>query len=97
MSKTYWKPHFVITVETINNIAYKKCGIKEVHYENGKPVMWTSNYVDVVSYEETTKEVVEQSMGLFKLYTAALDNVVYEEYIDTEDGSEKLRIYKETE
>lgn len=84
--RTYWKPHFVITKETIAGVVYQKCGIKEVHYEDDVPVLWTQEYMNITSHEESIEESLEQSIGLMDLYINAKDNTIF---IESKDENNK--------
>jgi hypothetical protein len=84
----YWKPHIVVKKFTKDGVTYYKSGIKEVHYINDQPAMWSSEFRDCTNIEESVDESIGMTKSIMELYVTASNNIVYEEV--TENGLEKL-------
>ncbi|ASV44300.1 hypothetical protein PBI_SCTP2_285 [Salicola phage SCTP-2] len=76
-TKNYWRPHYVIEEIEHNGSIYFQVSIREVHYENDEPILWSANPCEIISGEYDEKESLEDIKGLMEIYYKANENCVY--------------------
>lgn len=78
MSKqNYWRPHYVIEEFEHNGETMYQVSIREVHYENDEPILWSANPCEVISGEYDIEQSLQDITGLMDIYHKANENCVY--------------------
>ena len=81
--KSYWKPHFILKQDVNGDWDAR---LAEVFYKDDEPHLWTTNAAYISGWGETTKESLEDAVGLLYLYSEAKNNVVF---FEMKNGSDE--------